>query len=134
MTNEPDLLSNEIDENCGCRRVVISHLARRAVFSELDLHERYFPMVAKEADFLFSFSFYGTPPEAVQPLAERLTNSIQPAQHHGGRQDMPHEDPSHDTVRSHDVSEDEQEQHQPRNQTTRSSLHAEWEQEQEKNG
>jgi hypothetical protein len=127
MTNGTGMILNEIDERCGCRRAMVSHLTRRAVFSELDPHERYFPMVAEEG----VVSFYGIPPEADQPLAEKPTLSTQPTQNHGERQVILPEDLRHDIVQHNNESKEQGERHLQHSQTTIQNLHAQWEQEQE---
>lgn len=137
MTDGPETSSYENDGTCGCRRVVVNYPSRRAVFSELDPTEQYFPMIAREEEQ----SFYGTPPEAMQPVAERPAQNqehMEPPGQNDGRLDISFRSPLREVVYSDDENQDSEEQQQNRsrqeNHPTRQEqeqeeIWAEWERE-----
>jgi hypothetical protein len=121
MTNGFEILSNGPDKSCECRRVVVCHTSREAVFSELEPREKYFPMIASEEEL----AFFGMPPDAIQPLPEPVAENrglTQPTRHNESQEGIPFEEPSVDMVVSDDESEhlstdNTRDQHKQRNET-----------------
>lgn len=134
-TSDPQQWLGGVGAACQCLSKEVPRASRSVVFSGLDPGEWYFPMVVRKGEH----SFYGMPPKAVQPIAQKPDDHIR---------SMPQADLQSIPISSHDNayhSDDEgangstaniEEQHSQFNATSGLEIslqnRAQWEKEQER--